>query len=531
MNIYDKVVPNLAFESLWVLAIGASIAYLFDFILKQLRSYLIDVAGKKIDIQVSSRLFSKVIGIPLEKRAPSIGGMARQLSEFDSVRDFLSSATITALVDLPFAALFMFIIWLVAGDLVLFPIVATILILGYTLYSQPKLRAAIEETNKFSGLRHGHLVECLSSLESIKANGAEGVIQNAWQQMIGHTSNWQLKSKIITNTVTNFASFVVQVTVIGVVVMGVYRVSDNLISMGGIIAAVMLSSRAISPMAKLASLMTRSNQTVSALRQLNGLMEQEGEFENKAHLVSRNKLAGKIEAEHLGFTYPEQEKPALYPLSLSIQPGERIAIIGRNGSGKTTLAKVLLGLYLPTAGNLRFDGLNHQQIHPSDLRHNFGYLPQDITLFHGTIRDNILFGTRQISEYQLIRAVQLSGVSLFTDHDTQGLDQQVGEGGKALSRGQRQSIALARAILNNPAILLLDEPTASLDARAEKLFMESISVTTKDRTLLLITHKTHLLNLVDRIIVLDRGKIIADGPKASVLAQLKTGQLKQGGSQ
>jgi len=528
MNIYDKVVPNLAFESLWVLAIGASIAYIFDLILKQLRAYLIDVAGKKVDIQVSSKLFSKVIGIPLEKRAPSIGGMARQLSEFDSVRDFLSSATITALVDLPFAALFMVIIWLVAGDLVLFPIAATILILGYTVLIQPKLRAAIEETNKFSGLRHGHLIECLSSLESIKANGAEGVIQNAWQQMVGHTSSWQLKSKIITNKVTNFASFIVQISVIGVVVLGVYRVSDNLISMGGIIAAVMLSSRAISPMAKLASLMTRSNQTISALRQLNGLMEQEGEFEDKAHLVSRNKLAGKIEAEHLGFTYPESEKPALYPLSISIKPGERIAIIGRNGSGKTTLAKVLLGLYLPTAGNLRFDGLNHQQIHPSDLRHNFGYLPQDITLFHGTIRDNILFGTRQVSEYQLIRAVQLSGVSLFTDHDTQGLDQQVGEGGKALSRGQRQSIALARAILNNPAILLLDEPTASLDARAEKLFIESINATTQDRTLLLITHKMHLLSLVDRIIVLDRGKVIADGAKDAVLAQLKSGKIKQG---
>jgi len=525
MNIYDKVVPNLAFESLWVLAIGAGIAYLFDFILKQLRGYLIDVAGKKVDIQVSAKLFSKVVGIPLEKRAPSIGGMARQLSEFDSVRDFLSSATITALVDLPFAALFMCIIYLVAGDLVLFPIVATVIILGYTFLMQPKLRAAIEETNKFSGLRHGHLIECLSSLESIKANGAEGVIQNAWQQMIGHTSNWQLKSKVITNSVTNVASFVVQVTVIGVVVMGVYRVSENLISMGGIIAAVMLSSRAISPMAKLASLLTRSNQTISALRQLNSLMDQQGEFENKAHLVGRSKLAGRIDAEHLGFTYPECEKPALYPMSIAIKPGEKIAIIGRNGSGKTTLAKVLLGLYQPTAGNLRFDGLNHQQIHPSNLRQNFGYLPQDITLFHGSIRDNILFGTRQVTEYQLIRAVQLSGVSLFTDQDSEGLDQQVGEGGKALSRGQRQSIALARATLNDPAILLLDEPTASLDARAEKLFINSISATVKDRTMILITHKMHLLSLVDRVIVLDRGRVIADGTKDVVLQQLKSGQL------
>lgn len=524
MNIYDKVVPNLAFESLWVLAIGAGIAYIFDLILKQLRGYLIDVAGKKVDIEVSSKLFAKVVGIPLEKRAPSIGGMAKQITEFDNVREFFSSATITALVDLPFALLFMFCIWMVAGDLALFPVVASILIIGYTVFTQPKLRVAIEESNKFSSLRHGHLIECLGALESIKANGAEGIVQNAWQQMVGHTSGWLLKSKMITNSVINFASFMVQISVVGVVVLGVYRVSDNLISMGGIIAAVMLTGRAISPVAKLAGLMTRSNQTISALRQLDSLMEQEGEFENKAHLASRPKLAGNICADSISFTYPDAKKMALQTMSIDIKQGEKIAIVGRNGSGKTTLAKLLLGLYQPTAGNIRFDGLNHQQIHPSDLRSNIGYLPQDITLFHGTIRDNILFGTRQVTEYQLIRAVQLSGVSAFTDHETEGLDQQVGENGSTLSRGQRQSIALARAILNTPQILLLDEPTASLDARAEQQFIKSISATATDRTLLLITHKMDLLSLVDRIIVLEGGKIVIDGPKDVVMQKLKSGK-------
>jgi ATP-binding cassette subfamily C protein LapB len=527
MNIYDKVVPNLAFESLWVLAIGAGVAYIFDFILKQLRGYLIDVAGKKIDIEVSSKLFAKVIGIPLEKRSPSIGGMAKQLSEFDSVREFLSSATISALVDLPFALLFMLCIWLVAGDLVLFPLIASVLIITYTLLNQKKLRIAIEESNKFSSLRHGHLIECLGALESIKANGAEGVVQNAWQQMIGHTSNWLLKSKIITNSVLNFASFIVQISVVGVVVLGVYRVSDNLISMGGIIASVMLTGRAISPIAKLAGLMTRSNQTFSALRQLDSLMEQDGEFEDKAHLVSRTILSGSICAERISFKYPNSDNIFLQQMSVNIKQGEKIAIVGHNGSGKTTLAKLLLGLYQPTQGSIQFDGFNHQQIHPSDLRRNFGYLPQDITLFHGTIRDNILFGTRQVTEYQLIRAVQLSGVNVFTDDNSQGLDQQVGESGSSLSRGQRQSIVLARAILNSPQILLLDEPTASLDARAEKQFIKSINATAKDRTLLLITHKMDLLKMVDRIIVLDKGKLVIDGPKDKVLEQLKAGQLYQ----
>jgi len=525
MNVYDKVVPNLAFESLWVLAIGAGLAYIFDLILKQIRGYLIDAAGKKIDITMSSALFSKVIGMPLENRSPSVGGTAKQVSDFDTIREFLSSATITALVDLPFAILFMIIIYLVADDLVLFPIIATVLIIGYTLMVQPKLRHAIEESSKFSSLRHGHLIESLHSVESIKANGAEGIVQKAWQQMLGHTSHWNMKSKNISNSVSNFASFIVQVAVIGVIVLGVYRVSENMISMGAIIASVMLSGRAISPMAKIAGLMTRSNHTMTALRGVDQLMQQEGEFENKGHLVSMNRLKGHIQAEQIGFNYPDIEKPALYPMTIKIEPGEKIAIIGRNGSGKTTLAKVILGLYKPSTGTLRFDGINHGQIHPSDLRRNFGYLPQEVALFHGSIRDNILFGTRQVTEYQLIRAVQLSGVSLFTDLDNEGLDMQVGEGGHALSRGQRQSVALARAILNDPPILLLDEPTASLDARAENQFVRSMKLTGKDRTMLLITHKMHLLKLVDRIIVLDRNRLVADGPRDAVLEKLKSGSL------
>lgn len=525
MNVYDKVVPNLAFDSLWVLAIGAGIAYIFDLIMRQLRSYLIDVAGKKVDIIVSSRLFAKAIGIPLEKRSPSVGGMAKQLGEFDSIRDILTSATITTLVDLPFALFFLTIIYIVAGDLAIIPLVGSIIIITYTLIMQPKLKAAIDESNKFSGLKHGHLIESLASIESIKSSGAEGLVQKSWQQMIGHTANWQLKCKKITTSVTNVATFVVQTSVIFVVILGVYRVSENEISMGGIIAAVILSSRAISPMAQLAGLMTRGNQTASALRQLDELMTQEDEFENKGHLVSRQRLLGQISAHHVGFSYPGSERPILHPLSMNIDPGERIAIIGRNGSGKSTLAKLLVGLFQPTKGSLTYDGLDSAQIHPSDLRRNFGYLPQDITLFHGTIRDNILFGTRQVTEHQLIRAVQLSGVNLFTNLETEGLDQQVGEGGRELSRGQRQTIALARATLNDPPVLLMDEPTASLDARAEKQFINAMHNVSKDRTLLLITHKMHLLNLVDRIIVLDRGHIVADGPKAEVLKKLNDGLL------
>ncbi|MDF0535183.1 type I secretion system permease/ATPase [Shewanella sp. A32] len=528
MNVYDKVVPNLAFESLWVLAAGAGIAYIFDFIMRQLRSYLIDIAGKKVDIIVSSRLFYKAIGLPLEKRSASVGGMARQLGEFDSIRDFLTSATITTLVDLPFALLFMLIIFLVAGDLAIIPVIASVIIISFTLIIQPRLKKAIEESNKFSSLKHGHLIESLAALESIKAYGAEGLVQKSWQQMIGHTANWQLKTKKLSNAVSHVASLTVQLTTIFVVILGVYRVADNVISMGGIIAAVMLSSRAVAPMAQLAGLMTRANQMISALRQLDGIMLQEDEFENKGHLVSKQRLIGKIEADHITFNYPTSEKQVLSPLSFRIQPGEKIAIIGRNGSGKSTLAKLLIGLFQPSSGSLRYDGVDAGQIHPSDLRRNFGYLPQDVTLFHGTIRDNILFGTRQVSEHQLMRAVQLSGVALFTAMESEGLDTQVGEKGENLSRGQRQTVALARAILNDPPILLMDEPTASLDARAEKQFMRSMAHVSKERALIIITHKMDLLKLVDRIIVLDRGHILADGPKDKVLDLLNRGLMTGG---
>ncbi|MEH6736381.1 MAG: type I secretion system permease/ATPase [Shewanella sp.] len=525
MNVYDKVVPNLAFESLWVLAIGASIAYIFDFIMRQLRSYLIDIAGKKVDIIVSSKLFAKAIGIPLSKRSPSVGGMARQLGEFDSIREFLTSATITALVDLPFALLFVIIIYIVAGDLAIIPVIGSLIIIAVTFYLQPKLKQAIEESNRFASLKHGHLIESLTALESIKANGAEGLVQKSWQQMIGHTANWQLKTKKLSNYVSHIANFMVQLTVVLVVILGVYRLAENEISMGGIIAAVMLSSRAISPMAQLAGLITRGNHTISSLRQLDAIMEQEDEFEDKGNLASKERFMGKIEADNISFSFPGSEKPSLHPLSIHINPGERIAIIGRNGSGKSTLAKLLLGLYKPTQGSLRYDGLDAGQIHPSDLRRNFGYLPQDVTLFHGTIRDNILFGSRQVTEHQLIRAIQLSGVSMFTNLESEGLDQQVGEGGLSLSRGQRQTVALARATLNDPSILLMDEPTASLDARAEKQFIRSMQLVSRDRTLLLITHKMHLLNLVDRIIVLERGHVVADGPKDEVLAKLNAGTI------
>ncbi|HIF9074271.1 TPA: type I secretion system permease/ATPase [Photobacterium damselae] len=529
MNVYDKIVPNLAFESLWVLASGVALVFTFDFILRHMRSYLIDLAGKKIDIIVSSQLFAKVLGIPLAKKGLSVGATAKQIGEFDSIRDMLTSVTLTTLVDLPFAALFLVIIYLVAGDLALIPLCAGILIIGYSLWVQPKLKFAVTEANKYSTIKHAHLIESLTAAEAIKSNVAEGIMQRSWQQMNAHTADWQLKLKKLSNSVAFFATYITQLTTVGVVILGVYRLSTLDISMGGIIAAVMLSGRVVSPMAQLANLLTRSNQTANALTQLDLLMEQDDEFTGKAHLISRHRLKGAIQAENLQFIYPQQKRSTLYPCNFNIKPGEKIAILGKNGSGKTSLAKLLAGLYQPSDGQLRFDGINESQIHPADLRKNIGYMPQDIILIHGTIRDNIMFGHRQVTEHQLLRAVQLSGVAQFCTEDSEGLDKQVGEGGLSLSRGQRQSVALARAILADPPILLMDEPTASMDAITEQQFIQSIQRILPNKTLVMITHKMSLLTLVDRVMVLDKGQIILDGEKAPVLEKLRRGLV--GGEQ
>ncbi|MFD2176354.1 type I secretion system permease/ATPase [Veronia pacifica] len=528
MNVYDKIVPNLAFESLWVLAVGAAIAFGFDFILRSLRSSLTDIAGKKIDIVISAKLFAKAMGIPLSKRFPSVGGMAKQLNEFDSVRETLSAATIMTLVDLPFALLFLTVIFFVSGNLVAVPIIASVLILLYTLSIQRKLKRAIEQSNKFGLQKNAHLIESLTALESVKAHVAEGIVQRSWQQMTAHTANWQFEVKSISQSVSYIASFISQLTTVALVVLGVYAVAEGNISMGGIIAAVMLSSRILAPMSQLAGLMVKTNQTKNAIQQLDSLMNIEDEFEDKAHLAQRVRLNGHIDADNIRFTYPNATQSALSPLSLSIEAGEKVAIIGKNGSGKTTLLKLLAGLYLPTEGNLRFDGTECRQIHPADLRHNMGYMAQDIILFNGSIRDNIMFGSRQVTEHQLLRASSLSGVNLFTVGDNEGLDKQVGERGEALSRGQRQTVALARAILNDPPILLMDEPTASMDASTEKRFIKTMRRIGHNRTLVLVSHKMSLMKLVDRIIVLEKGRVLIDGPRDEVLARF-TGETKSSG--
>ncbi len=529
MNVYDRVVPNLAFESLWVLAAGVAVVFVFDFALRQLRSYFIDLAGKKIDLQVSARIFSRVLGMRMEARPLSVGAFANNLQSFENVREFLTSVTIGALVDLPFALLILLLIWVVAGPLAAVPMLAMVILLVYSLFVQRPLAAAIEQTAQHAAQKNALLVESLSGLETLKITGAQSRVQSQWERAVAEIGQQQIQTRKISNAVTALSAYLQQMVTVSTVVFGVYRVADGELSMGGIIAAVMLGSRAVAPMAQIALLSTRFNQARSSMRLMEQLMAMPEEQAPEQKYLHRPQLLGKVEFEQLSFHYPQQQQQALSSINLSIEAGEKVAIIGRIGAGKSTVGRLLLGLYRPVAGAIRVDGVNLEQIHPADLRRNIGCVTQDNPLFYGSIRENIILGAPYTDDAAILRAVEFSGVNSFTDIDPQGLERQVGEGGRFLSGGQRQAVAIARAMLMDPPLLVFDEPTSQLDSRAEQGLLKRLKNLDEKRTLLLITHKTSMLEAVDRLIVLDRGRLVADGPKEQVLKLLQQGKVRAGG--
>lgn len=526
MNVYDKIVPNLAFDSLWVLAVGVGIIFLFDFIMRQLRSYFIDIAGKKSDVLLSAKIFAKVMGIRMEARPASTGAFAKHLQEFESIREFFTSATVSALIDLPFAFFFLLIIWIFAGNLVLVPFVAIVVLALYSFYIQRPLRRSIEEGSRLASQKYANLVEGIAGLEAVKVFGAQGTFQFRWEQAVSHMANWGIETRKLTNRVSSLASLAQQMATVGLIVMGVYEISAGNLTMGGMIAAVMLSSRAIAPMIQLSVLSTRYNQAKSAMSILGKIMETPSEQEEEQQYIQHEVLSGRIEFEHVTFHYPEMEQASLREVNLSIRPGEKVAIIGRVGAGKSTLEKLLLGLYRPQSGSVRVDGYDLAQIHPAVLRRNIGCVPQDITLFFGSVRDNITVGHPLVDDERVLRAARRGGVTQFTNQDPNGLARQVGEGGRLLSGGQRQAIALARALLMDPPVLILDEPTSNMDNRSESQVKQELAGLGPHTTLLLITHRTTMLDVVDRLVVMEQGSIVADGPREQVLQLLKEGKIR-----
>jgi len=525
MNVYDRVMPNQAFETLWVLGIGVTFVFVFDLLFRILRSYFIDIAGKKADIMLSSMIYEKVIGLRMDQRPASIGAFANNLGEFENIRNFITSATMTTLVDLPFVFLFLGVILYIGGPVVLVPLTGIPIILIYGLLVQKPIRTAVEQVMRTSAQKNATLIETLMGSETIKATRAEGQLQKKWEQAIGTIAHWSVRSRLLSTSTTNVAVFMQQLATMGVVTYGVYLAANNDISLGGLIAVVILTSRAMAPMALVANLTAHFYEARNALKTLNSIMSLKAERESSIGFVHRSNIQGHIEFHTVNFSYRGQPFNAVNDVSFKIHPGERVGIIGRTGSGKSTLQKLLLGLYKPASGMIKLDNIDIQQMDPFELRKYIGYVPQDVMLFYGSLRDNIAFGTPHIESEQILKAAELAGVTEFSSQHPMGLDMPLGERGEALSGGQRQSVIIARALLHNPAIMVMDEPSNSMDNTTEAKLLSHLETFLKGKTLLLVTHRSSMLKLVERVIVIEKGRIIADGPKDAVINAMKDGSL------
>ncbi|WP_026986121.1 type I secretion system permease/ATPase [Fodinicurvata fenggangensis] len=527
MNVYDRVLPNQAFSTLWVLAAGMGIAMFFDFLLRNLRAALIDNAGRRADVLLASRLFEQVLNIQMKVRPGSTGAFANHLREFETVRDFFTSSTLASLTDLMFVGLFLFIIWMIGGPLVYIPLAAVVLALVTGFCIQFPLNAVVRKTHKEAAQKHGILVETLSGLDTIKVAGAEGRMQRSWEQFVGSTSRTAQRSRLFSNFGINTTSFLQQGTTVGIVIFGVYLASEGEMSMGAIIACVILGGRAVAPLGGMANTLSRMNQSIVALKTLDGIMKLPVERPVDRRFVSRGRMNGEIEFRGVNFTYPEARTQALREVSFRVNQGERVGILGRIGSGKTTIGRLASGLYEPDEGAVLLDGTDLRQIHPADIRRNVGFMMQDVTLFYGTVRENIALGFPQADDALILRASKLAGVDDFVGAHPEGYDMVISERGQNLSGGQRQAISLARALLTDPPTLVLDEPTSAMDVASEQAMINRLrEVLDTGRTLILATHRTSLLNLVDRLIVMDRGRLVADGPRDEVMNRLRGGKFR-----
>ena len=523
MNIYDRVLPNKAFDTLVVLSIGIFIIYLFDFLLRMLRGYFIDIAGKNADVLLGSFLYERVLGLKLKYRPESAGGLAHYLREFEGVREFFSSTTIVSLVDIPFAAIFLVAIGMISSTMVIVPIFAIILILIVSTVMQPKMKGSVKDRLSQMEYKHGILMESLSGLETVKSLNAEGRMLHQWEQSVSGTALAANRVYYMSLLSSNSIFFIQNAAYVFLIMIGVFEVAANTLSVGGLIAATILTTRAIASMGSVVGLTVRFNQAYTALKLLDVIVNLPAERSKGMRYIHRDKLKGEIEFMDVDFSYPKQKLKALNNISLKIESGEKVALIGRMGSGKSTIEKLILGLYQPISGTILLDGVDAEQLDPSEVRKSIGYVAQEVYLFRGTVRDNIALASLTSTDEEILRAAKIAGVDDFVRHHPMGYEMPIGEGGSGLSGGQRQSVAVARALLHDPSVLLLDEPSASMDPESEYLFIKRLKESLPKKTLMVVTHRNSVLTLVDRILIIDHGRVVADGPRDKILEMLAKG--------
>ncbi|MBW2304695.1 MAG: type I secretion system permease/ATPase [Deltaproteobacteria bacterium] len=526
MNVYDRVVPNNALETLWVLALGVAIAYGFDFMLKNLRGYFVDLAGKNADVVIASKLMQHVMSIRMDHKPESTGSLANSLREFESLREFFSSTTLISLVDFPFLCIFIALVAYIGGPIAYAPIVAVPVVILVGLCIQYPFKKYIEAGFREGAQKNALLVEAINGLETVKTSLAEGQIQRRWETIIGLNSKSSHKAKALATFSMTFSQFAAQCVSVIVIVWGVYRIGQGELTMGGLIACNILVGRAMAPLGAVAAMLTRLQQSRVALKSLNQVMKIPGERPPDKEYVRYEGLGRSISFEKVTFRYPNGEVAALDNVNLLVRPGEKVGIIGPMGSGKSTLGRLILGLYTPQEGSVKVGGVDVRQLDVAELRKRIGYVSQDNYLFYGSIKDNIAFGAPFADDASILRAATIAGVMDFIRTHPAGFGLQVGERGMNLSGGQRQSVVIARALIQDPDILILDEPSSSMDRGVEALLIARLASVTKDKTLLLISHRSSMLSLVERLIVMERGKILADGPRDKVMELLREGKIQ-----
>jgi len=520
MNVYDRVIPHNAIDTLWVLAIGIGLIYSFDLVLKFLRTILLERAAKKSDIILSSMLFQHAMNIKMVERPRSVGAFASNIRDFDGIRSFFASTALTAFIELPFSVIFLLVIYSIHPTLAILPLTVVFILFVITVPMKSSIQKIVDSTHEATGRRNSILVESLANLETIKAFNASSTVQWHWEESTGDIASKSLRSRIRFSSLSTISSFLTQLCSVLVIVVGVYLIKDAELTMGGLIAVNILATRSIAPWTQAASLLTNYQQMKTGLQSLNELMAKEEERPDGKRFIRRPEFKGDIEFKNVDFTYPDEEKKALKDISFKIKAGERVGIIGQVGSGKSTLSNLLMGFYEAGSGSVFVDNLDIKQIDPVDLRHNCSFVPQEVTLFSGTVRDNITLSSPHATDAEIVKAAGFGVVNALTDRHPLGMDLQVGERGHNISGGQRQSIALARAFISESPIVLLDEPTNAMDYNTEVKVIHNLNEATKDKTTIIITHKPSILGIVDRLLVMDDGALVMDGPKDEILAKL-----------
>jgi ATP-binding cassette, subfamily C, bacterial LapB len=521
MVVYDRVVPNEAIESLIALTLGVLIALFFDFIIKTLRARFIDRAGKRADSRMSRLIFEKLLNTKLDSRRQKAGAMASIVREFDTLRDFFTSATLIAVVDLPFIFFFIWVISLIAGPLALVPLVAVPLVVASGLLIQPFLARIAASTLETNMSKQSVLVETLNGLETVQATGSGRLMRRRFEEAADAQSDLGLRNRMLSQFAINAAASIQQLAQIATIFYGVFLIRDGIITMGAMIAAVILGGRTLAPMSQLASAMSRANGARQAYRSLSGVMKGGDNARGERPRLSRPHLAGSIELKNVTYTFPGANSPIIRDLSLKIPAGQKVAVVGRMGSGKSTLARLISGLVEPSEGSVLIDGIDLRQIDGSDVRRNIGIMLQETWLFSGSVKENLQMGYYEYDDAHLLRIAKISGVDDFVSGHPQGYDVELRERGEGLSGGQRQSINLARALLHDPSFLILDEPTSSMDTATEKAVIERLKTWAAAKTMLMVTHRNTLLEIADRVLVIDQGAIVADTTPEQIKAQAR----------